>query len=168
MPQEKCCPYFLERSAHRACFVFLRSCPLNTDTEQFLVKFLDLNFFSPFAIDKHISSTSHDLPTFGAPAKMYRPCAISPSMTNSIGLYTVVIISSQDLVMSFFTLPDLLFYFQVSVIVTEHSEIYIQNKKLAKTFKIFTSLYYSPSLWYRILIRLSIVMVHFHCFAQKI
>jgi len=46
--------------------------------------------------------------------------------------------------MSFFTLPDLLFYFQVSVIVTEHSEIYIQNKKLAKTFKIFTSLYYSP------------------------
>jgi len=70
--------------------------------------------------------------------------------------------------MSFFTLPDLLFYFQVSVIVTEHSEIYIQNKKLAKTFKIFTSLYYPPFLWYRILIRLSIVMVHFHCFAQEI
>lgn len=89
-------------------------------------------------------------------------------MTNSIGLYTVVIISSQDLVISFFKLSFLLFCFQVPVIVTEHSEIYIQNKKLAKTFKIFTSLYYSPFLWYRILIRLSIVMVHFHCFAQKI
>lgn len=168
MPQEKCCPYFLERSAHRVCFVFLRSCPLNTNTEQFLVKFLGLKFFLLSLLTGTYPVPAKTFPTFGAPAKIYRPCAIKPSITNSIGLYTVVIISSQDRVMSFFTLPDLLFYFQVSVIVTEHSEIYIQNKKLAKTFKIFTSLYYSPFLWYRILIRLSIVMVHFHCFAQEI
>ena len=52
--------------------------------------------FSPFAMDRHISSASHDLPTFGAPAKIYRPCASKLSTTNSIGLYTVVMISSQE------------------------------------------------------------------------
>ena len=133
MPQEKCCLCFLERSAHRACFVFLRSCPLNTDTEQFLVKFLDLNFFSPFAIDRHISSASQDFPTFGAPAKIYKPCATSSSITNSIGLYTVVIISSQDLVLSFFKLSFLLFCFQVAVIIY----VIYANKK-ARTYFRFT------------------------------
>jgi hypothetical protein len=38
-------------------------------------------------------------------------------------------------VMSFFTLPDLLFYFQVSVIVTEHSEILFKTKSSQRLLK---------------------------------
>ena len=66
-------------------------------------------------MDKHISSASHDFPTFGAPAKIYRPCVSRLSTTNSIGLYTVVMISSQDFELNFFNLSSLLFNFQVSV-----------------------------------------------------
>lgn len=66
-------------------------------------------------MDKHISSASHDFPTFGAPAKIYRPCASRLSMQNSIGLYTVVMISSQVFELNFFNLSSLLFNFQVSV-----------------------------------------------------
>ena len=50
-----------------------------------------------------------------APAKIYRPCASRLSTTNSIGLYTVVMISSQDFELNFFNLSSLLFNFQVSV-----------------------------------------------------
>ena len=114
-------------------------------------------------MDKHISSASHDFPTFGAPAKIYRPCASRLSTTNSIGLYTVVMISSQDFELNFFNLSSLLFNFQVSVafrfnlLCKSHSNflrtlikfpisICNQNKK-ARTlfsFTIFTKEYSYP------------------------
>ena len=62
-------------------------------------------------LKEHISSASQDFPTFGAPAKIYRPCAIKLSTTNSIGLYTVVMISSQDFELNFFILSSLLLFF---------------------------------------------------------
>ena len=64
------------------------------------------NSFSPFDMARQSSRASQDFPTFGEPARIYSPCPSKPSTENTVGLYSVVMISSQDFVISFFNLPS--------------------------------------------------------------